>query len=178
MPEFNLDQALSAISARNTEEMRAEQERATREIVEALGDRLNPNSVENRIKRAQVQEKDILLQIALLTNEHHSGLVQSPIREARLVQALNRLSELLAEQGKYAAAVEVCPDAERRAFYQSLTAAIVRPDDEFCDCPADFYISGGKQTTSLAELKVDEIIVNGETKSLYQCRKCLVKNAR
>lgn len=173
MTEFNLDTALTAINARNTDEMRTEQERVTREIVGKLGTRLNPNSAENRMNRASEQEKAILTQIALLTSEPESELKQN-----RLFQALNRLSELLAEQGNYADAVQVCPDAAQRAYYQSVTAAITRPDDECCDCPADSYISDNRQITSPAELKIDEIVVGGVTKSLYQCRICGLKNAR
>jgi hypothetical protein len=173
MQEFDLETALSAISARNTDEMRLEQERASREIVEKLGDRLNPNSAENRAARAKEQEKAILMQIALLTSEPDSELKQN-----RLFQALNRLSELLAEQGKYTEAVEVCPDFQRREYYKFVSDAIDRPDDDFCDCPSDTYISDGKQRTSPAELKIDEIVVEGKTKSLYQCRKCGLKNAR
>jgi hypothetical protein len=167
MSEFNLTKALNAIASRVTDEQREEQEK----LNQAGRARLLANSMENRISLAKAQERSVLEQIDLLQT-----LPESFTKTVRLNNALDRLGELYAQQGKYANAIEVTPTVERRRQYQLILDAIDRPDTEVCDCPPETIINRKNNTnfkqpmmqrmTNIVSLK------HGREVTLKVCRSC------
>lgn len=61
----------------------------------------------------------------------------------------SKLAEAVAQQGRYAEAVEIEPDEAKASEYQAIQEAIERDDDETCDCPqvelVDDPLNPGKQ---------------------------------
>lgn len=168
---FNLDKAVRAASERNKER----QEELTEEL-NINTNLLDPNSKEAKLSRAREQEKDILTQIDNLK------WVRGQLKQTRLSQLLERLSELLAEQGKFSEASKVAVSDERRKYYKSLVKAAEIPDDTVCDCqPEKIMDSVKKRELSvpteqvLAEVYSEK---HGEMKNLVKCVKCGLLNIK
>jgi hypothetical protein len=167
MTDFNLDKALHAISSRVTDEQREEQEKmnhAGRLVLAA-------NSMERRVSLARAQEQGILEQIRLLET-----LPESHLRTNRISAALDRLSELYAEQGRYEEAIEVTPNEERRAQYQQILNAIERPDHELCECPPETMINR-KTNAQIKQPMMQRLgsvvsLKHGHLVTLKVCRAC------
>lgn len=127
--EFNLEHALGAISARVSEKDVADYHALQEKMHAAHSSRIDPNSAESRIAKAKEQEHAINEQIIFLIQQPESEL-----KDKRVIQALSRLAELLAEQGRYGEAIEVCPNREQRDSYNRIKRAIDLDDSEVCHC--------------------------------------------
>lgn len=169
--KFNLNKALKSISERFEAEHKESHDTFNTELRGELGNRLDPNSADARISRAKEQEKAILEQIAFLTQHPNSALKQN-----RLYNALNRLSELLAEQGRYDEAIEVCPEQARRDEYIQVRKAIERKDTDTCHCPDEKIVHPlvKDEIIQPAQMVVVDVVSakHGAVKPLTVCRKC------
>jgi hypothetical protein len=167
---FDLQKALASIAAnRDLDPMRAEMAEATR-----IGrNRLKQNTAAQRIARAKAQEVSILDSIDLLEK-----LPDSDLKTLRLKNAMGRLGELYAEQGRWAEAVGVTEDAARRAMYEEILAAITTPDDSICPCPDDVITDRVKQSyfRQPAMQRVGQIVHENRLITLKRCRKCGFSN--
>lgn len=165
MSEFNLEKAVRAAALRNKER----QEEMTEEL-NVNASLLDPNSKEAKLSRAREQEKDVLLQIDALK------WVRGVLKNTRLNQLLDRLSELLADQGKYSEAVKVAIDPERKAYYKSLVKATNIPDDTVCECEDEKLHDPVRKRdfTQSTELILAEVYdeKSDSMKNLTKCIKC------
>jgi hypothetical protein len=167
MSDFDLNKALRAISSRVTDDQREEQAK-----LNARGRAmLAVNSMEYRVSLAQAQEQAVLEQINLL-----EALPDSQLKNDRISVALDRLSELYAEQGRYEEAIEVTPNEARREQFRLTLQAIDRTDGQTCNCPPEQFIdrknnSNFKQSTmqNLGQVVSRE---HGRLVRLKVCRKC------
>lgn len=175
MEEFDLEKALAAISQRITPEMREEERLAQAGLMEVIAPHIANDSFEQRVARAIEQEKSLLEQIAYLAGEE-----DGEVKQNRLYTLLNRLSEVLAEQGRFDDAIEVCPEAVRRAHYQMLLEAVRVPDQQMCECPPDQITDALSRTTvsDRAQMEVETVVTQNGLRTLTVCRKCGFKNAK
>lgn len=172
MAEFNLKTALRAIGERRTKAQKLEQD----ELNKAGRGRLDPNSAQERITRAQQQEKDLLEQMRWLRRQP-----DSEVKTLRMNGMFDRLGELAAEQGDYKRAASITHDVKRRLHYRSIRDAIKRRDDANCECESDRMVDrpNGIEFESPAIMTVDQIVgKDGRLLNLDVCRKCGFKNAR
>ena len=170
MEKFDLKHVLNVIGSRVTDEQRQEQAELNR-----IGrTRLNQNSVEQRISRAKAQEISVLDSIDMLRT-----LPDSELKTTRLNNALDRLGELYAEQGRYAEAVGVTRDERRRAVYERTLAALTTPDGSTCECP-DEIVTDRKTNDRIrvpAMQRMGQIVSNdGRLVTLKTCRFCDYSN--
>jgi hypothetical protein len=172
MSDFDLKKALRAIANRFTFERRLEQE----ELSKQGRARLAANSMENRIALAEAQEISVRETIHLLEGEPESDLKQQ-----RLTTALDRLSELFAEQGRYEEAIEVTPNDARREHFQQILSAIQNIDGETCDCPPEMIVDRKKNTNfrqpAMQNLGQVVSLDHGRLVRLKVCRMCNFVNA-
>lgn len=167
--DFDLNKALKAISDRITEDQRKENEQFQKDMRAGLGSRLDPNSLEQRVLRAQEREIALLKQISILAQAEDSEL-----RQNRLYQSLCSLADALAEQGKYSEAVDVCPNDEKKAEYQLIAQAIERDDAASCQCGPEQIKHGNtvfEQGMGLPVLSVVSL-KHGTPVMLTICRNC------
>lgn len=167
MSEFNLNNALQAISSRVTDEQRDEQEKMNHagRLVLAV------NSMERRVSLAKAQEIAVRESIANLEREPESEL-----KTQRLLVLLGRLSELYAEQGRYEEAIEVSPNDDRREQYQRTLDAIETPDGEVCECPPETIVNR-KTNAQIRQPMLQRLgqvvsLKHGRLVSLKVCRSC------
>ena len=167
---FNLKNALRAIDARAPDLTEDREKMKT-----AMGPRLDPNSVENRIGRARQNEKAVLEQLQFLSTQP-----EGEARNARVINAVNRLAELRAEQGDYAHAAEIAQDESQRKRYEQLQSAIEKPDVETCDCSPDRIFDGKREMNAPNAIVSEQIISprHGGLVNVVRCVKCGHLNAR
>lgn len=165
MDDFDLNKALKAISDRVTDEDRAEIE-ADRQTKLAT---IAASADQDRVARAAEHEKSALEQIVML-----STFPEGELKNIRLTQTLNRLAEVLAEQGRYTEAIEVCPDDARRLEYRAIKNAIERPDDEVCDCPDEQIVTRSGTIVSPAVMNMGTVYSDKHASMMpvMQCRIC------
>jgi hypothetical protein len=167
---FDLAKALKSISAnRDLDPMREQMAEATR-----VGrQRIKQDSADQRIARAKAQELSILDSLEMLQT-----LPDSDLKTVRINNALGRLGELYAEQGRWAEAVSVTEDPARRAMYEETLAAITTPIESVCECPDDIIFDHTKQTRirQKAMQPVGQIVDDGRLVTLKTCRKCGFSN--
>lgn len=166
MSEFALSTALRAIRARNAENGITPL---------APSRRIDPNSPQFQIARAQQLEADMVEKLHFTRQQPDSEL-----KQRRLNQIMDRIAELSAAQGDYSRAATISHSPERREHYQNIVHAIKRNDAETCDCPDDLVVdrANGKEIQSPAVMTVDRIITQDGVKNLDKCRKCGHLNAR
>ena len=168
---FDVSSAIRAATARNKER----QEELSKEI-SVNASLLDPNSKEARLNRAKTQEADILCQIEELK------WVRGSLKQTRLNQLLDRLSELLAEQGKYRDAFKVAVNPERKAYYKSLIKASEIDDATKCECENEkIYDPIKKRELSVSpEMVLNEVYdeKSDSMKSLVLCRNCGLLNIK
>jgi len=95
--------------------------------------------------------------------------------------AYEQLAESLAEQGRYKQAIEVCPDGERKNYYEQIVTAIERPDGEECACEDDIRSDLAAHTLRLPRHHVSEWIwsvKHNREMPLVRCGVCGHLNAR
>lgn len=92
---------------------------------------------------------------------------------------LARLARGLELQGRYAEAAEATTDGAEQKRLRKIAAAVERPDDEFCKCPADRAEIKGQQFEAHPHYEVRKIYSrrHGRAVSLVACRKCGALNA-
>jgi len=168
---FNLQTALKLANAR----MKDEQERRESDLRVNTG-LLDPNSKEARLSRAKEQEKAVLDQIEALK------WVRGQLKQHRLNQLFERLSELLAEQGKFVEASRIAVSDERREYYRSLAHAAAIPDETTCQCqPEKIYDAVKKRELTVPNEQILAEIYSehhGEMKTLVKCRNCGLLNIK
>lgn len=168
---FNLDSALSAARERNKER----QEEMVKDLTVSAS-LLDPNSKEARLNRAKTQEADILCQIEELK------WVRGQLKQVRMAQLLDRLSELLAEQGKYREAAKVAVNKDRKAYYKSLIKASEIDDSTKCNCPDEkqFDPIRNREISVSPELILAEVYdeKSDSMKHLTKCINCGLLNIK
>lgn len=165
MTDFNLNSALAAVAARNAENPPSV----------AIDAQIDPGSPRERIARARQQEADIIQQLAWMQEQPDSDL-----KTRRINAWMDRIAELAAEQGDYARAAEIAYSPERRAYYESLVAAIAEPNSATCECPPDLEVDpvNRREFRSPAMMLSDVLITpDGGQITLKVCRKCGYQNA-
>lgn len=168
---FNLDSALTAANARRDLH---EEERRQAEMRHALSSILDPDSKGAKLARAKQLEDDVLFQLEQLKWQ------RGVLKHTRQLQLLERLSELLAEQGKIKEAIQVCPDGERKAYYQKLLKAYEIDDDTTCDCGTERTVGKNREIVQSNEMILDRVYDpdSDSMKSLTLCRKCDLMNVK
>jgi hypothetical protein len=158
MADFNLQAVLSAIHARETDQDRAERERQSRLLAEAV----SKGTARDRVLRAIQLEKTTQAQLVWLSQQPETEL-----RQMRLKNAINRLAEALAEQGRYGEAAQIVADDAKREEYEQLNGALQVPDDQKCDCRESM-------------VKVAELGMPGKNgvKNVDRCPTCGFENIR
>jgi rubrerythrin len=158
MADFNLQTALTAITARVDEADRAEREAKSRELAAAITN----GHARARVMRAIEAERALTKQLVMLSQQPDGEL-----KQIRLKNAINRLAEALAEQGRYGEAAEIVADDRKREEYEQLNGALQVPDDQACDCNEPM-------------LKIGELGMVGQNavKHVYRCPKCGFENIR
>lgn len=95
---------------------------------------------------------------------------------------LNRMAEGYALQGDYLTALMFVKDEDKKAEYQAVQDAIMRPDDETCPCEKD-----GKGTNAAGKaVKFSTMFIkdtfysqhHGQVVNLWKCSTCPFMNAR
>lgn len=172
---FSVESALKAANKRITEQEKAAAAEFQAEMRDNLGSLTDPNSVESRLARSKQQEKAIIEQIEFLKWKPNNEL-----KENRLNQALNRLAELVAEQGRFSEASKIAVDAERRTYYKSLAKAAEIPDETNCQCPPEkvFDAKTRAEITVQPEMILAEVVADGQIKHLTYCRSCGLTNIK
>src|SRR5690348_2532726 len=122
MSEFNLKAALAAIAKR----------RGENPPVPVPTRHIDPNSADERIKRARQLEQHVLDQIDWLRTQPDSD-----VKTIRLETLYDRLGELAAEQGDFSRAATISHAPVRRKHYQEMAKALKRNDEKNCDCAPD-----------------------------------------
>lgn len=158
-PVFDIDAALGAISKRFAEEYKEDFDKTQKSFTPS----------DQRILRAQAQEADIAAQIVMLAQEP-----DSEAKQHRLYQALDRLSELIAEQGEYTRAANVTPNGERKEHFNRIAEAIGIDDKNWCQC-SDETVNGVSRSR---EQMLGEVYHANRTKTLYRCRACGFMNVK
>ncbi len=173
MSEFDQNKALEAISERFTPAMRAEM--ATNNA--AFRNRIDPDSFAERTARARQQMVNILEQIDQLNT-----LPESPVRQDRLSNAQNRLTELLAEAGEPELAAEIATDPDQKAYFAGIAEAIERPDEEICACEDERIVDRKKNIDGKVPVRIiaTEVPSRDHNRNLIltKCSKCGFLNAR
>jgi hypothetical protein len=131
--------------------------------------RIKQDSADQRIARAKAQELSILDSLEML-----QILPDSDLKTLRINNALGRLGELYAEQGRWVEAVSVTEDPTRRAMYEETLAAITTPDDATCECPDEIVFNAAKQSRfrQPAAQRIGTIILDGRLVTLKKCKDC------
>jgi hypothetical protein len=94
-----------------------------------FGPRSILSPVEQKVAFARNRETAIRAGIESLLSSSDENRAELVDRE------MERLAEVLAEQGRYGEALLVAPEGARAGEYRSLIEAIERPDTEECGCP-------------------------------------------
>ena len=170
MPEFDLEKALAAAKERQTADDLARQDEATQELRKAIA---STNDANVRLARAKEHETAVLTQIAMLTQ-----LPESELKQSRLRTALDRLSEVVAEQGRYAEAASITPNFACREEYllkdKALCDAAAGESAKRCDC-ADDVIESANGRTLIDPIQHVEDVYSPERNAvvpLMRCGKC------
>jgi hypothetical protein len=169
---FDLKQALAGISSRYTDAERAEQERLNK-----LGrNLLDQNLYQNRIANAHSNELAVRGNIEAIEQ-----MPEGKAKETRLSMARERLAELFAQEGQYAAAIALSGDEKRRKVYQLIEKAVNEDDDKRCDCPIETIVDRKAGITiRQSTMQTVEKVVSLRHKrvvTLKLCRKCGFANA-
>lgn len=171
---FNLENALKAANLRMRE--KNEEIASFSDEMRANLGILDPNSQEAKLDRAKRQEADILSQIESLK------WVRGQLKQARLNQLFERLSELLAEQGKFVEASRIAVTDERREYYKKLAHAAAIPDETTCNCQPEKMFDAIKKREILVpnEMILAEVYSehHGEMKNLVKCKVCGMLNIK
>jgi hypothetical protein len=169
---FDLSRALATIHSRVTDADREAQAKLNSDGRNLLSQKL----VQNRIAIARAQEKAVLANLGAL----NVTTPASELERRRIEMSLDRLSELYAEQGRYAEAVDVTPNPERRKWFEMIKGAIDRDPAERCECPTETIINR-KTNSSIRQSPFQKIanIYNpktGRLGALHVCRACGFSN--
>lgn len=171
MPEFDLEKALAAAKERQTADDLARQDEATQELRKAIA---STNDANVRLARAKEHEAAVLTQIAMLTQ-----LPETELKQSRLRTALDRLSEVVAEQGRYAEAASITPNFARREEYllkdkALCDAAAANDAAKRCDCADDVVESSSGRMLVDPIQHVEDVYSPSRNAivSLMRCGKC------
>lgn len=160
---FDLDTALAAIRSRNRD-MGIEPLSAVK---------VDRDTSDQRRARSRQLERDILSTIDFLQAQPDSEL-----KATRLTGALDRLGELLAEQGRYQSAIDVTRDPARKAQYARILESIERPAEEMCGCVDDKATTKQGVITLPARIIAEKVVKDDQEMGLELCTKCGFSNTR
>lgn len=155
----------------------ANSERIQEQVRQALHGRVQANQEEARLVRGIHAERAARATLEVIAAEKsHKGRAES----AKL--HLARLADAYADEGRYIEAALTHPIPERANEYIDIQAALDRPDDEMCDCPAREVkdpVSG--QTLQIPVINQVENVYSTKLKRmvpLLRCDVCGHLNAR
>ena len=164
--EFDINKALDAAQASRTPDELADEQKQNN----LLRENLKENTNANRVATAIAQEDGVRAQITMLQGEPPSEL-----RTTRLNIALDRLSELLADQGRYTEAIAITPNMARKAEFTRISEAIAKPNDEVCLCTDEQANSPRGMVTMPAIVSIATL---ADGRQLTRCHKCGAMNTK
>lgn len=133
----------------------------------AYGPGIRPTSTERHLMRARAVELSARAQLEHAQTDPHA-------KELHIVSARAQLAEARAAQGHFTEAAEIHPDERHCKRYTAIAAAVERPDDETCDCPAETRVphpADGK-TITIQNQNVDEIVFSRKHNRLMPLIAC------